>query len=190
MCGCITPSPLNVLGQQNSKAKMHDIPGIEIVPLSADRLEETRSFLRELLLQEFMMVARLKEMDDLSQSYHNGRGCFWIAVDNAHQRVIGCVGLLDVGGDRGYLKRMYIHAEYRSIGLGKRLLLQLLDHAQAHGMREVYLATDYTMEEAQKFYVHHGFRRIEQLPPDLDPFGDPIFYVKTVSPALETSPYS
>jgi N-acetylglutamate synthase-like GNAT family acetyltransferase len=166
---------------------MHDIPRIDIIPLSDARLEETRSFLRELLLQEFMMVARLKEMDDLSQSYHKGRGSFWIAVDIAQDRVIGCVGLLDVGDDRGYLKRMYIHADYRAIGLGKRLLLQLLDHAQTHGMREVYLATDHSMEAAQKFYARHGFRRIEQLPPDLDPFGDPIFYIRTLSPSLETS---
>lgn len=131
------------------------------------------------------MEARLKEMDDLSASYHKDNGSFWIAVDKSCDQVIGCVGLLDMGDGRGYLKRMYLDPKYRSAGLGKRLLLGLLDHARAREMRQVYLATDHSMELAQRFYERHGFRRIKELPSDIDPFGDPLFYVIDLHPTGE-----
>jgi N-acetylglutamate synthase-like GNAT family acetyltransferase len=150
---------------------------IHITSLTPCRLEETRQFLRTLIYEEFKMEARLKEMDDLSESYGAATGGFWIAVEESSNRIVGCVGLLDAGSRRGYLKRMYLAPGYRALGLGTRLLSILLAHARAHSLKNIYLATDYCMEGAQHFYQRHGFQRINALPSDLDPYGDPLFYV-------------
>src|SRR4051795_6730445 len=74
---------------------------------------------------------------------------------------VGCGGLkLQVRGP-AYLKRMWVSAELRGVGLGRRLLQELEDLARANGARAVQLETNRSLVEAIALYRAGGYREVE-----------------------------
>ncbi|HDS11694.1 MAG TPA: N-acetyltransferase [Candidatus Wirthbacteria bacterium] len=60
--------------------------------------------------------------------YQKTGGNFWIALDK--DQVIGTIALINIGQNRGLLKRMYVQKEYRGKGVAQELLQTLLEFAQ------------------------------------------------------------
>ena len=77
------------------------------------------------------------------------------------QTPVGCVGLQRVDSSRAEMKRLYVPPSARGLGVGRKLVEQLLSEAQAMGYSEVVLDTLPTMMEAQRLYRQFGFRDIE-----------------------------
>jgi putative acetyltransferase len=65
---------------------------------------------------------------------------------------------------------MYIEKPARGLGLGKRLVEDLLAAARRSGFREVWLKTNSVLIEAIALYQKYGFRpqAAEYLPPRCD----------------------
>jgi putative acetyltransferase len=63
------------------------------------------------------------------------------------------------------LKRMYVRPQFRGLGLGKRLLTHLSEHAAERGIPLLRLETGISQTEAIGLYQRFGFKRIP-------PFGD------------------
>lgn len=72
---------------------------------------------------------------------------------------IGCVGLrpLPVAEGCCEMKRLYILPAGRRMGVGKALVLRLIDEAKALGYRAIRLDTLSTMESGIKLYRQLGF---------------------------------
>jgi hypothetical protein len=63
---------------------------------------------------EFDIPINLEEQPDLKEIpnvYQINNGNFWIAT--VGKVVIGTIGLLDIGGGRGALRKMFVKREYR-----------------------------------------------------------------------------
>lgn len=107
------------------------------------------------------------EVDDMYGSYETKRSCYYvIAQDNA---MVGCGGFGPLaGGDKFTceLRKMFILPETRGIGLGRRLLLLLLDEARKRDYRKCYLETLDRMWRANELYQENGFQLLEK------PIGD------------------
>ena len=58
------------------------------------------------------------------------------------------------------LKRMWVAPEYRGLGLGRRLLLELERHARRAGARAVRLETNRALKEAIQLYRRSGYREV------------------------------
>jgi len=103
---------------------------------------------------------------DIGGYYQRDLGNFWVAMDD--YRVIGTLGLLDIGGGQGALRKMLVHSDYRGgkRRLAQRLLQTVLDWSQRQGMRRLYLGTAPHYLAAPHFYEKHDFTLIprEQLP--------------------------
>ncbi len=131
----------------------------EIARLSEPYLKATTIFITTVRRRELPNLEKSSgEKPDWEKSYRVGQGNFWIALVN--RNVIGTVGLLDLGGGRGCLQRMYVHADYRGTGTALRLLNTLIEWAVTCQMREIYLGTFSEQRAAQRFYEKHGFCRI------------------------------
>lgn len=83
--------------------------------------------------------------------------------------VAGMVSLLylistAMGGKVAMLEDMIIAEDYRSQGLGKRLLQAAIDFAHAQGCLRITLLTDANNDRAQQFYQQHGFVRSAMIP--------------------------
>ena len=83
--------------------------------------------------------------------------------DDGH--AIGCGGIARYDETRGELKRMYVVPEARGRGLGRRLLVELEQHARELGYAGVVLETGDLQSEALGLYTSAGYERIPCYPP-------------------------
>lgn len=78
---------------------------------------------------------------------------------------IGCGGLRLHGSESAEIRRMWVAPSARGLGLGRRILSELEEHARRRGVRVVRLVTNRTLREAIALYRSSGYVEIE-------PFGD------------------
>ena len=83
-------------------------------------------------------------------------------VMRSDESVIGCGGVLRVDETTGEIKRMWIHPEWRGLGLGARLLGRLEAVAGELGRTKVVLDTNESLTEAVAMYERAGYRAIKR----------------------------
>jgi DNA-binding MarR family transcriptional regulator/GNAT superfamily N-acetyltransferase len=86
------------------------------------------------------------------------RGVFLVASIDGEPVACGCVKT--VAPRVGYLKRMWVADTARGLGLGRRMLGALEDHARALGMRRLQLETNRTLSEAIALYRSSGYSEV------------------------------
>lgn len=114
---------------------------IEITPATADDLPR----IKELLLENKLPTAGIED--------------HWrtFVVARAGDKVVGC------GGSEAYqfaalIRSVAVDNAYRSQGIGRRLVRQLLDRLASRGIREFYLLT----ETAEAYFKKRGFKTIDR----------------------------
>lgn len=95
---------------------------------------------------------------DITESYINRGGNFWLAVDDGH--VVGTVALMKINDDWCVLKKFFVRSDYRSQKVGLALYTRLLDFANTNGFRHMILDTPSVAKKAHAFYVRAGFKHI------------------------------
>jgi amino-acid N-acetyltransferase len=80
---------------------------------------------------------------------------FIIARDGS--KIVGC------GGAEAYqvvalIRSVAVHPDYRSSGIGRRIVRQLLDRLASRGLREFYLLTT----TAEEYFKKRGFKPIDR----------------------------
>jgi DNA-binding MarR family transcriptional regulator/ribosomal protein S18 acetylase RimI-like enzyme len=91
-----------------------------------------------------------------------------LLVARLHGEPVGC-GALKLQGDVPfYIKRMWVAPEARGLGVGRRLLAELEDHARRRGADVVHLETNKTLREAATLYRSAGYVEV-------DPFNDELY---------------
>jgi putative acetyltransferase len=74
-------------------------------------------------------------------------------------QLVGCGGYVRDAGEYGELKRMFVHAQARGLGIGRRLLAALEAHAAAAGLTVLRLETGVSQPEALRLYEGAGYTR-------------------------------
>ena len=115
--------------------------------------------------EEFGLVITADEQPDLHvipDFYQTGRGGFWVAT--ADDRIVGTVGLKDIGAGNAALRKMFVAAEFRGreFGVAPLLLETLLRHAADAGISAVFLGTTDKFLAAHRFYEKNGFTEINR----------------------------
>lgn len=115
--------------------------------------------------KEFGLPIKLEDQPDLSDLdafYLNDNGGFWLAIEN--ERVVGSIGLLDIGSASGVIRKMFVEKLHRGKekGIGQRLLNELESHCREKGIAQIYLGTVHIFLAAQRFYKKNGFTQIEK----------------------------
>ncbi len=109
-------------------------------------------------------------------------GCFVVARLDGEP--IGC-GALKIGPDRvGEIKRMWVDPAVRGLGVGRRILETLEEHARGYGLSLLRLDTNRTLTEAQALYRSSGYR--ETAPFNDEPYAHYWFEI-TLLPAAPSS---
>ena len=105
-------------------------------------------------------------------------GGIWLAVNGEKEN--GCVALRPLEVGVGEVKRMFVDAEWRGMGVGRALLLALIEGARARGHSMLRLGTLHDMDAALALYQSLGFTPIERY--RLDELIDTRFFELSLSP--------
>ena len=80
----------------------------------------------------------------------------------ARGRAVGCGGVRSLGPELAEIKRMFVTADARGRGHGRRLLAELERRAAAAGAERVRLLTTEVLTEAMALYGSAGYAVIER----------------------------
>ena len=94
------------------------------------------------------------EADELSEP----RGLVLIA--RLRDEPVGCGALKLHGGDPAEIKRMWVAPTARGLGLGRRLLRELEEHARQRGAKGARLETNRVLTEAINLYRSAGYAEV------------------------------
>jgi putative acetyltransferase len=138
---------------------------------SPEDIAEIRQLLREyqawvgtdLCFQNFE-----SEVEGLPGSYAPPSGRLLIALIEiaSGNRSAGCVALRPFDQSTCEMKRLFVRADFRGTGLGRRLALAIVDEARAIGYRKMRLDTLPQQRDAHRLYASLGFREIEPYRPN------------------------
>jgi len=84
-------------------------------------------------------------------------GAFWTVERDG--RVVASVGALPLGAAAVELVKLYVAPAARGLGLARRLVARVEDHARAAGAGRVELWTDTRFVTAHRVYERLGYRR-------------------------------
>lgn len=112
-----------------------------------------------------------QELATLETQFSRPHGVLFL-VKNASDEFIGCFAVRDYEHPICELKRMYIKAEARGLGIGRKMLEKSIEISRQLGYEKMRLDTLPSMTKAQSLYSKMGFY-------DIDPYRyNPIKWTK------------
>jgi putative acetyltransferase len=138
--------------------------------------------------------ALLRQSDDYLQALYPAESNHLVSADvlgtdqaaflaaRRHGELLGSIAFLMIAPGHAEMKRLFVRAEARGLGLGRRLLNALEEVARHRGIARISLETGIKQSEAIGLYRACGYR-------DCPPFGDykddplSLFMTKTFSPS-------
>lgn len=142
---------------------MHTYPDIIFVtPSTPAQLDDTRAIFTEYAAQlgvDLCFQNFNAELQNLPGDYAAPQGALILAL--ADGEVAGCCALRPLPTtdhvDAAEMKRLYVRAAYRRLGLGRQLAEAVLEAARVAGYHSVLLDTLDDMESARALYAELGF---------------------------------
>ena len=118
-------------------------------------LEYTKSKKFDLSYQNFDT-----ELNKINIQYSFPAGGLILIQDN-NNNYVGCGGIRKHKDSIAELKRMYIKPDHRGKGLGKKLLVFLIELVKKLGYKKIWLDTLESLKEATHIYRNFGFIQID-----------------------------
>lgn len=109
-------------------------------------------------------------LNEFYQHYDPTRDRVWICEHN--KKIIGFLLLMHRENNSAQLRYFILEPEYRSIGLGKKLMTLYLDFLNQSGYTSSYLWTTDELPAAASLYTRFGFTLTEEK--DSTAFGKPV----------------
>jgi ribosomal protein S18 acetylase RimI-like enzyme len=70
---------------------------------------------------------------------------------------------VEFGGVEGIVTDLFIHAPYRGMGIGRRIMALIDDYCRATGIHAVELQVESVNREAQEFYQRLGLTTLSRI---------------------------
>lgn len=121
------------------------------------------------------------ELDHMFQAYSKPNHTYWVVECDG--KISGGAGIAPLQNSEGHiceLQKMYFGAKARGKGLGRQMILKLLDLAQDFGFTHCYLETMSNMAAAQKLYVANGFSYIYAPMGNTGHYSCPVWMIKSL----------
>lgn len=138
-------------------------PRIVIRSIGNDYSQQAIGLILPIQQEEFKVPVTIEgqpDLLDIDRFYHLPGGGFWGAL--LEDRLLGTIGLLNIGNHAGVIRKMFVHRDYRGKeeGIAQRLLDTLKEYCTRAGIENIYLGTIDIMKAAARFYERNGFSRV------------------------------
>lgn len=100
-----------------------------------------------------------EELRDLDLKYGLPYGRLYLALWD--QSPVGCIGLRRIDEDHCEMKRLYVKPDFRSKGIGKSLVEEIIKDARLIGYKYMLLDTLPFLDRALQLYKSLGFEETE-----------------------------
>lgn len=126
-------------------------------------------------------AAKDPELNALSTFYKEISGFYFVAEMN--RQVVGGAGIAPMKGlkDTWELQKMYVSNEARGKGIGKELIQICIETAKKEKVKNLYIETLDSMEEANHLYHKFGFRLVEHPIGNTGHFGCDRYYINELN---------
>lgn len=136
---------------------------IKIKPYTNIYKNQVIQLILKIQIEEFGVNISINDQPDLEQIplfYQKDCGNFWMALYNG--RVVGTIGLIDIGNNQAVIRKMFVDKDYRGKekGVAQALLDELLTWCKNKKIREICLGTTSSYLAAHRFYEKNGFQEI------------------------------
>ena len=112
------------------------------------------------VMSEYGLSADLEADDadirNVVASYRERGGSFRV-VTSIDGDIVGCGGLYPIDERQAEIRRMYLLPRARGVGIGRKLLEELISLARKRRFERVVLETASVLKEAISLYRKHGF---------------------------------
>lgn len=157
---------------------------MQIIKYSDNYKDKLLALILDIQNIEFGLDLTIEDQKDLLniQNNYQNNGNFWLAISEKDD-VIGCIAILKLSNKNSALKKMFVHNEYRKLGVGNKLLQEVFEYCNVNNIERIYLGTIDIFVSAQSFYKNNGFKNIvkNDLPADFPVMEvDNTFLVKIV----------
>lgn len=99
---------------------------------------------------------------DFLKNHHPEKERCWIAEKDG--KMLGCVFVVDAGENTSKLRLLYVEPDARGLGVGKRLVEEVVQFSKNTGYDKVLLWTMSNLTAARKIYKQAGFSIILEEP--------------------------
>jgi putative acetyltransferase len=99
------------------------------------------------------------DLDDIAASYLAPGHVFFVAESG---QALAGTGALVIGGDSGQIARVAVHPQWRRRGVGRALVIALLNAAHARGLIRVWMETNDDWRDAVGLYRRCGFQEFDR----------------------------
>jgi ribosomal protein S18 acetylase RimI-like enzyme len=141
-----------------------------------DARPDERVAVGELRVSAYRLLGLLSDGDDYAQTLRDfgfgGECTVLVAVDDVNDGILGTITLepfdsaseLAKDDSEADIRAFAVAADAQGKGVGRKLLLAVIERAEERGLRRLRLCTQPAMRAAQHLYTAAGFSRT----PDLD----------------------
>ncbi len=102
-----------------------------------------------------------RPLSDFSMTEDQSRQRIWIV--EMEGKIVGCIAIVDAGGNEAQLRWLFLTKETRGKGLGKRLMTEAIDFCREKGYDNIFLWTIDALHAAMSLYLKNGFKLTEEI---------------------------
>jgi len=101
-----------------------------------------------------------RPLSDFSLVEDRSRQRIWIV--EMDEKIVGCIAIVDAGGNEAQLRWLLLTKETRGKGLGKRLMREAVGFCRGKGYNNIFLWTIDALHAAGSLYLKNGFKVTEE----------------------------
>ncbi|MBT3285630.1 GNAT family N-acetyltransferase [Candidatus Bathyarchaeota archaeon] len=101
-----------------------------------------------------------RPMSEFSLAGDQSRQQIWVVEMDG--KIVGCIAIVDAGGNEAQLRWLLLTKETRGKGLGERLMSEAVDFCREKGYNNVFLWTIDALHAARGLYLKHRFKVTEE----------------------------
>ncbi len=154
-----------ILNQVNPMQNYMQTMNVQIIPFDEKYQQAIEDLVLPIQQSEFgVRITRDEQTDliDITGTFQKGNGNFWVALREG--KVVGSIGVVDIGNGQVALKKMFVNRQWRGRehSVGASLMECAKNWCREKSVKQIFLGTTAQMLGARRFYEKNNFAEVDK----------------------------